>query len=137
MDIGDRIKHLLSEKGMTVKGLSELSGVPANTIYALTKKGGAKNARKKTLQKIADALGVSVSHLIGADEIIKASNDILANFDPATTKPLTREEFYKLTQKDRRTDTINKYDQLNNVGQHKANEYITDLYENDKYTTDE
>ena len=33
-----------------------------------------------------------------------------------------------------RNDTISKYDSLNDTGKQKANEYITDLSEQEKYT---
>ncbi|MDL2236090.1 helix-turn-helix domain-containing protein [Christensenellaceae bacterium OttesenSCG-928-L17] len=63
MDLGERIKAILEEKGMTIKGLADLSGVPANTIYAMTKKNGSKAARPETLARIADALNVDVGYL--------------------------------------------------------------------------
>lgn len=65
MGVGDRIKALLKEKGMSVKGLADRSGVPLNTLYAITKKNGAKTARKDTLQKIAYALGTTTAYLNG------------------------------------------------------------------------
>ena len=62
MGTGENLKRILSKKGMTIKGLSEISGVPLNTLYSITKRD-SKNTRSATLQKIADALGVHISEL--------------------------------------------------------------------------
>ena len=63
MGAGENIKRLLSKKGMTIKGLSEITGISLNTLYSITKRD-SKNVRSDNLQKIADALGVPVDELL-------------------------------------------------------------------------
>ncbi len=135
MKTGELIKKARKKSRLTQKELAS----KLNCSFALVSQyeRGDRNPKIETLQKIADALGVSVALLIDTDEIIKASEDVLKSFDPTNTSQLTREEFVEVANTSRRQDTINKYDQLNNAGQHKANEYITDLYENDKYIADD
>lgn len=62
MAIGENIKDLCSEKGISLKELSKLSGVSINTIYTLTREDPI-NARGSTLKPIAEALGVDVDFL--------------------------------------------------------------------------
>lgn len=62
MAIGENIKDLCSEKGLTLKELSEKSGIPVNTIYTLTRED-PENARNTTLKPLADALEVDVDFL--------------------------------------------------------------------------
>ena len=38
MGYGIRIKEILRNKGLTIKQLSEMSGVPLNTLYSITKR---------------------------------------------------------------------------------------------------
>ncbi|MCH5249523.1 MAG: helix-turn-helix transcriptional regulator [Lachnospiraceae bacterium] len=63
MQIGENIKNLRIEKGMTQKQLGEKCGIADSAIrrYEL---GGA-NPKRETLKKIADALGVSIYELTG------------------------------------------------------------------------
>lgn len=74
MGIGQRIKQISKEQGMTLKELSEKSGVSYNTIYSITKRD-SERVQGSILQCISSVLGVSVSELIGSggasiDEVI-------------------------------------------------------------------
>lgn len=75
MTIGERIKSIRLENGMTQKELGEKCGIADSAIrrYEL---GGA-NPKTETLQKIATALNVSIYRLTGEffDEIEKSSID--------------------------------------------------------------
>lgn len=63
MGMGKTIKWLLSERGMSVKVLSWLSGVSSNTLYAIIKRDN-QSIRKDILKKIAAALGVRPEDII-------------------------------------------------------------------------
>lgn len=53
--IGKRIKLALHEEGLTIKTLSEQSGISINTLYSITKRDSAR-IDSITLDKIAEAL---------------------------------------------------------------------------------
>ncbi|WP_329809001.1 helix-turn-helix transcriptional regulator [Enterocloster citroniae] len=63
MGFGTVLKDLLNKKDLTIKELAEKSGLSVNTLYGITKNDNAM-VRNETLQKIADALGVSVGDMI-------------------------------------------------------------------------
>ena len=57
MTLGEMVKALMDERGMDVKRLAEVSGVPFGTITNLLWRGNT-TVREKTAQKLAAALGV-------------------------------------------------------------------------------
>lgn len=63
MGFGTVLKNILSEKNMSIKELSENTGIPINTLYSITKRDSV-NVRPDTLEKIADALDVPSNELI-------------------------------------------------------------------------
>lgn len=67
---GRRLRELRREKAMERKELEKLSGVHFATIVRIEL--GQSTARLSTAKKIANALGVDYSELIGA-EVVNAS----------------------------------------------------------------
>ena len=63
MGFGSVLKSLLSEKNMSIKDLSEVTGIPLNTLYSITKRDSV-NVRPETLEKIANALQITSDELI-------------------------------------------------------------------------
>jgi transcriptional regulator with XRE-family HTH domain len=61
----DKLKALRASKVLTLKELSNESGVTLNTIWRL-ESGYNKNARPSTIRKLATALGVEPRELIKA-----------------------------------------------------------------------
>jgi transcriptional regulator with XRE-family HTH domain len=56
------LKHLMSEKGLTFKELSRLSGVPISTLK--TWSAGVEPKSFSSARKVARILSVSVEHLV-------------------------------------------------------------------------
>lgn len=54
------LKKIRTEKGVSIRSLSELSGVPVRTIEDLEKRG---DGRVSTLIKLSDALNVTLDEL--------------------------------------------------------------------------
>lgn len=54
------LKKIRNEKGLSIRSLSELSGVPVRTIEDLEKRG---DGRVSTLIKLSDALNVTLDEL--------------------------------------------------------------------------
>lgn len=62
MGVGLRLKKILKEKEMTIKELSQLSNIPINTLYSITKRD-SQRVDNVLLQKIADTLDIPVTKL--------------------------------------------------------------------------
>lgn len=54
------LKKIRNERGLSIRSLSELSGVPVRTIEDLEKRG---DGRVSTLIKLSDALNVTLDEL--------------------------------------------------------------------------
>lgn len=63
MGFGSVLKDILAEKKMTIKELSEATGIPLNTLYSITKRDTV-NVRQETIEKISSALSVTNDELI-------------------------------------------------------------------------
>lgn len=70
MGVGAKIKTLLSERNMTIKELSEKTGISINTLYSITKRDSS-NVRISTLEAIANALNVKPDVLITYEQFKK------------------------------------------------------------------
>lgn len=66
MGLGVRLKEIIKRQGLTIKELSEQSGVSLNTLYSITKRDN-NMARYDIVEKIAKALNISVEELTGLD----------------------------------------------------------------------
>lgn len=62
--LGARLKALREAKGLTKYRLAKLSTVSQTYIYRI-ERGEIQNPRRDTLQKLADALSITVAELIG------------------------------------------------------------------------
>lgn len=65
MGFGLHLKEILRERGMTIKQLAEISGISVHTLYSITKRDSLR-VDAVILKKIAQALGLSVTELIGS-----------------------------------------------------------------------
>jgi transcriptional regulator with XRE-family HTH domain len=64
---GERLKYLRVIKNETHRSLAEKSGVSTGTIWALEKRIRNERFHPNTLNKLAQALGVEPTELIGED----------------------------------------------------------------------
>ena len=67
MDIGDKIKQLREEKGMTLEELGNKVGVGKSTVRKW-ETGMIENMRRDKIKKVADALNVTPDYLMGWSE---------------------------------------------------------------------
>jgi transcriptional regulator with XRE-family HTH domain len=63
----ERIESLAKEKGFSVCGLCKTAGVPHSTIYEL-KSGKKVDLNRKTTEKLAMALEITVDELYGKEK---------------------------------------------------------------------
>ena len=71
MTIGDSIKRIRTQKGMTQKQLGDLLGVSVQTVSAY--ESGRRRPKMETIERFADALGIVVSSLYSDPE---EANDV-------------------------------------------------------------
>jgi transcriptional regulator with XRE-family HTH domain len=116
MTIGQRIQNIRKEHKITQKQLSEMIGKGFSTVqkYEID----AIQPPWQIIEKIATVFGMTTAELMAGVEVWSG---------------LHIESEYPIIEA-LKADTIAKYDRLNDLGKEKANEYITDLSENPKYT---
>ena len=67
MSFGSRLSAYLKKRGLTVTELSQMTGINRNTLYSIIRRDTLK-ADPGILQKIAEALGVSLMELSGLSD---------------------------------------------------------------------
>lgn len=65
MGFGIILKEVLANKNMSIKELSQITGIPLNTLYSITKRDTV-NVRQETLEKISNALDIPTDDFINA-----------------------------------------------------------------------
>ncbi len=119
MDMGQKIKRIRKEKGMTLEELGNKVGVGKSTVRKW-ENGIIANMRRDKIAKIADALGCSPSYLMGWTESLETVNtcDLLE-----TCHDLKAFEM------------VNLFTKLDDVDRAKVIERINTLLESEKYST--
>lgn len=89
MNIGQEIKRLRTERGMTLEQLGNQCGVGKSTVRKW-ENGMIKDMRRDKIQKLANALGVSPSHFFEYDSSVNSNRNIsgISNIFPITTHKL-------------------------------------------------
>lgn len=129
MNIGLKIKEYRKSKGLTQKELADKIGVAVNTIsrYEI----GERVPTLKIIYDIAEALNTDIGNILNDDLALAEALDDLHHIYKLGLNP---EDYGYEVNDDQRVIMLKKYDSLNALGQQKANEYITDLSEQEKYT---
>lgn len=100
MDIGQKIKNARIEKGFTQEELGAMVGVQKSAI-AKYESGRVVNIKRKTLQKLAEVLGLKGSDLIiGADPVRSAEIHVEMIMDEDLAEIF--EDFRTLDSKERK-----------------------------------
>lgn len=147
MNIGENIKNARCNKGISQADLARAIGATKSTIskYEL----GHRQPSLETIQKIANALKISTFDLVG----IPIDAEMVERFmrDPKHAITFETDEYIGIKS---RSDLIRyrkdyllykenserlktAFDKLNETGQEKAVDYVSDLAENPKYTKKE
>ncbi|MCB0121103.1 MAG: helix-turn-helix domain-containing protein [Caldilineaceae bacterium] len=71
--LGDKIKKLRKEKGLTLEGLAELTDSSKSYIWELENKNPPRPSADKIL-KIANQLGVTMDYLIGDERQVSEAD---------------------------------------------------------------
>lgn len=81
MNMGDIIKQLRTEKGITQEELGKIIGVQKSAIRKY-ESGMVQNIKRTSIQKLSDYFGVSPSYLLG----ISTNKDVASEIRPVTLK---------------------------------------------------
>ena len=122
MNIGERIKKARQEKGLSQKALGQMLGVSQQMIGQW--ESASANLTVETIQKIATALEVSLSNIMGKEEfdkIIETKSRIKRQIDSGiiTTLP---------------SSLLDNYSKLNDTGKREADKRVQELTEIQRYT---
>lgn len=118
-DLGKNINKIRTDKGLSIIKLSDMAKVGSSTISQI-ENGKRQTLQGHTVSKIAHALGVSTSELLG-DEITRfETNDAMdilnimmyADFVTFDGKPFTREERVLLETSIKMSLDAIRYDRL-------------------------
>lgn len=118
-DLGKNIYKIRKQKGLSAKTLADMAGVGSSTISQI-ENGKRQTLQGDTLTKIATALEVSTSELLGDETTRFETNDIIdilnimiyANFITLDDKTLTHEEQVLLETSMRMSLDAIRYDRL-------------------------
>ena len=76
MSIGERIRHIRKSKNISLRALSAMTGLSKTTLSEL-ETGKYNNPTRSTIQKIADALEIPASLVLGEETAInEAANEL-------------------------------------------------------------
>ena len=127
MGVGENIKNCLSQKGMTIKWLSEETGIPINTLYSITKRD-SKKVRNDMLESISTTLGVKSYELMGVQGAKPVAPDdpgLPSNNPPGPLHDIEHEALKKGMNED--------FERLNHKGQVEAAVRVNELTEIQRY----
>lgn len=129
MTTGSKIKELRLKKGLTQKQLSEKCGMYESQIRKY--ENGNANPKLETLQKIADALEVSLYDLIVISTDITISSEETAKMAGVILDQIHDKKVLSASGE----IYLNRYySMLNDTGKKLAVDYVEGLTENPKYT---
>ncbi len=114
MNVGEYIKQLRTEKGLTQEELGDLLGVKRAAVNKW-ESGMVQNLKRTTIKRLADIFHVNPASFIDGltpDEQITSGN-----------------------YSEKEQTLIAQYRTLDLIGQGKVDEYISDLVDSGKYTT--
>lgn len=120
MGFGINLKNILSRRDLTIKELSEITGISLNTLYSITKRD-TRLPSNEILEKIANALEIAQYELLDfSDEYyIPVEGSAKYDFSPDDNKLII--------------DTIRNIEKLNDLGKEEAAKRVEELTQIEKY----
>lgn len=126
MKMGDIIKQLREEKGITQEQLGTVIGVQKSAIRKY-EKGEVENIKRSSIQRMAEYFGVSPCYLMGWEETYN-HNNVLCEEVALIEK--IQENYGKES-----IELLRLFVELNEQGKIKAIENLSDLTEIPKYVS--
>jgi transcriptional regulator with XRE-family HTH domain len=132
MTVGENIKRIRKEKGLTQKKLGELCGM--NEVQIRRYEIGKANPKIKTIERIASALEVTPFDIMGLEYF-----DTITDLDSLRDEISKADQFKELFTSmygDEEYMFFMQYCSLTEEGANKVKAYIKDLYVNPKNRAD-
>lgn len=126
VSVGENIRKIRKEKGLTQKQLFELSGIAEVTIRKY--ESGRITPKNPQVERLASAMNVSPVEILGVDYWDSTINV------QQIAKEATALDSVGAAYGEDTVAVLNDFLSLNETGRRKAAEYITDLTEQPKYT---
>ena len=79
MDVNERLRKLLQERGLTTYKMAELSGLSHTTLANVFKRNTVPSI--STLQAICKGFGITLSQFFAEDEMVELNPELKALFD--------------------------------------------------------
>lgn len=133
MAIGDNIRNIRKEKGYTQKHLAELSGIATITLqqYEL----GKREPKIEQLLKLSNALQIDINSLLEDTDspILRAMKESDSALYEDYKKHLLS---HSVELENIDVELINNFHKLNEAGQKRLLEYLSELIKIPEYTKD-
>ncbi|MBS6937162.1 MAG: helix-turn-helix transcriptional regulator [Clostridium sp.] len=113
MGVGVRIKTILREKKMTIKELSQKTGISLNTLYSITKRD-SNRADAVILQRIANTVELPESFFLGGQPF--QDLDFLAQFKSVIVHSLCKNGYIDF--ENRTINQVGAYEYWKCIGDH-------------------
>lgn len=130
MNFSETLYTIRKQKKLSQKKLAEIANVSQASINYWEK--GQRTPSIDAIEKLANALDVSTSQLLGTDYMI--DDGFIFTFDDENE--LKEVGMKKIVVPTKRKTLLDAFSQLNADGQDKVIEYTEDILENPKYKKD-
>lgn len=124
--LSDNLKTLRERKNLSKAELARMLNIPYTTYNGY--ETGAREPKLDQIKKIAEALNVTISDLAEWNKF-----DAKYNKDGQLAEEVKLFELISKAFGENAAELINDYNQLNEIGQKKASEYVSDLADQEKY----
>lgn len=109
MELYERIKYFCSLKGVTPSGMCVELGISKNVVSNL-KQGRVKTLSVKNLSLIANYFGISVSELLGENDVLQEGSPLYENMNSVElVKAICKERGIAISKLERDLDFANGY----------------------------
>ena len=124
MTIGEKLRQARNQAGLTQKELGERLGISQAAIGQFEKKDS--NPTLDTIQKIANALGISIHKILDREDIHAIFDNYIDTVPPEGKSIELSMDNYGISIKEftLQEKIVNEFNKLNNLGQTKAIEQV-------------
>lgn len=136
MAIGNKLKQLLDERGITVKDFAQQIGVPPTTLYSFIKRD-SQDAKIDLVMKICDGLGITTKELLTTHEYIDGEKTSVIDLTDFNTEDQINHVLNKLFQDKHVTIQNAKTGEIKEYVEIEEPQPIAAHFDGDEYTEDE
>lgn len=136
MAIGNRLKQLLDERGLTVVEFAKKINVPPTTLYSFIKRD-SQNAKMDLVMKICDGLEITVKELLTTHEYIDGEKTAILDLRDFETEEQINHILNKLFQDKRVTIQNAETGEIREFVEVEEPQTLAAHFDSDEYTEEE